>query len=162
MAFQNIYTAKPLSQQRKQLAFLPVTVDCGAAKVTIMESDLEAYPGMFVEPDGTSLKGVFAPYPKKMGVYPWRQQKYVSERGSFISRTDGDRVYPWRVLAVTDQDTAMPTNNLVYALASPNRIGDYSCGSSRQSVVGLLGGTIEPSVLLPFKAGINMDAYQAL
>jgi alpha-glucosidase len=158
MAFQNIYTVKPLSQQRKQLAFLPVTVDCGMAKVTIMESDLEAYPGMFVSPDGTTLKGVFAPYPKRMDVYPWRQQRYVSERESFISRTDGDRAYPWRVLAVTDRDTAMPTSNLVYALASPNRIGDYSW--------------IHPGKVswdwwndwnlkgVPFKAGINMDTYK--
>jgi alpha-glucosidase len=158
MAFQNIYTAKPLSQQRKQLAFLPVTVDCGAAKVTIMESDLEAYPGMFVEPDGTSLKGVFAPYPKKMGVYPWRQQKYVSERESFISRTDGDRVYPWRVLAVTDQDTAMPTNNLVYALASPNRIGDYSW--VRPGKVSWDWWNDWNLKGVPFKAGINMDTYK--
>lgn len=66
MAFQNTYEVKPLSEAPQELAFLPVTVDCKQAKVTLLESDLEAYPGMFVQPDGKqALKGVFAPYPKK-------------------------------------------------------------------------------------------------
>lgn len=52
MAFQNTYDVKPLSEARRQLAFLPVTVDCGNVKVTLLESDLEAYPGMFVTPSG--------------------------------------------------------------------------------------------------------------
>ena len=59
---------------------MPVTVDCKQAKVTLLESDLEAYPGMFVQPDGKqTLKGVFAPYPKKTDFYPWRKQEYVTE-----------------------------------------------------------------------------------
>ena len=35
------------------------------------------------------------------------------------SRSRGSRSYPWRVLAITEKDTDMPVNNLVYALASP-------------------------------------------
>ena len=79
MAFQNTYEVKPLSEASQELAFLPVTVDCKQAKVTLLESDLEAYPGMFVQPDGKqALKGVFAPYPKKTDFYPWRKQEYVT------------------------------------------------------------------------------------
>ena len=74
MAYQATYEVKPLPEARQQLAFLPATVDCKDVKVTILESDLEAYPGMFVKPTGTnSLKGVFAPYPKKFDYYPWRK-----------------------------------------------------------------------------------------
>ncbi|MFR7823527.1 MAG: hypothetical protein ACLU30_10350 [Odoribacter splanchnicus] len=29
-------------------------------------------------------------------------------------------------MAVTAEDTQMPVNHLVYALAAPNRIGDYN------------------------------------
>ena len=158
MAFQNIYTVKPLSQQRKQLAFLPVTVDCGTAKVTLMESDLEAYPGMFVEPSGTTLKGVFAHYPKKMGFYPWRKQEYVAEHENYIAVTDGNRTYPWRVIAVTDKDTSMPENNLVYALASPNRIGDTAWISAGKVSWDWWNDWNLKGV--PFKAGINMDTYK--
>lgn len=127
MAFQNTYEVKPLSEAPQKLAFLPVTVDCKQAKVTLLESDLEAYPGMFVQPDGKqALKGVFAPYPKKKDFYPWRKQEYVTETEDYIARVKGNRTYPWRILAITEKDTEMPVNNLVYALASPNRIGDCS------------------------------------
>ena len=127
MAFQNTYEVKTLSEAPQELAFLPVTVDCKQAKVTLLESDLEAYPGMFVQPDGKqTLKGVFAPYPKKTDFYPWRKQEYVTEAENYIARVKGNRTYPWRILAITEKDTEMPVNNLVYALASPNRIGDYS------------------------------------
>ena len=158
MAFQNIYTVKKLSQQEKQLAFLPVTVDCGTAKVTFLESDLEAYPGMFVEPDGINLKGVFARYPKKMDYYPWRRQEYVAERENYIAKVDGTRNYPWRVMAITEKDTAMPVNNLVYELASPNRIGDYSWVSPGKVSWDWWNDWNLKGV--PFKAGINMDTYK--
>ena len=51
MAFQNFYDNCNLSAAKDILAFLPVTVDCGDVKVTVMESDLESYPGMFVDVD---------------------------------------------------------------------------------------------------------------
>lgn len=128
MAFQNIYDVTPLSKAQPKVAFLPVTVDCGKTKLTLLESDLEAYPGMFVESqkDGYGLKGVFASYPTQTDFYPWRMQEYVTETSDFIARSSGARTYPWRVLTVTEKDTDMPVNNLVYALASPNRIGDTS------------------------------------
>ena len=128
MAYQNVYDIIPLSKAQPKLAFLPVTVDCGSVKLTLLESDLEAYPGMFVQSQQGKygLKGVFAPYPAKTDFYPWRKQEYVTETTDFISRSRGSRSYPWRVLAITEKDTDMPVNNLVYALASPNRIGDTS------------------------------------
>ena len=67
MAYQNVYDIIPLSKAQPKLAFLPVTVDCGSVKLTLLESDLEAYPGMFVQSQQGKygLKGVFAPYPAK-------------------------------------------------------------------------------------------------
>ena len=159
MAYQATYDVKPLSEARKQLAFLPVTVDCGSVKVTLLESDLEAYPGMFVEPTGTNgLKGVFAPYPKKTDYYPWRKQLYVTETENFIAKVKGTREYPWRILAITKKDTEMPVNNLVYALASPNRIGDYSW--VRPGKVAWEWWNDWNLKGVPFSTGINMDTYK--
>lgn len=158
MAFQNIYSVKKLSEQPKSLAFLPVTVDCGIAKVTLLESDLEAYPGMFVEPAGHSLEGRFAAYPKAMKTYNGRGQSYVSEREDFIAKVNGKRAFPWRVLAITTNDSQMPENNLVYALASPNRIGDYSWVSAGKVAWDWWHDWNLKNV--PFKAGINMDTYK--
>lgn len=198
MAFQNIYDVTPLSLAQSKPAFLPVTVDCGKAKLTLLESDLEAYPGMFVQAgekgmriegnegtrrlrcprqlpnfpprqlpasstsqspsSSTSLKGVFAPYPAKTDYYPWRRQEYVTENTDFIARSRGARSYPWRVLAVTEKDTDMPVNNLVYALASPNRTGDTSWIKTGKVAWDWWNDWNLKGV--PFRAGINMDTYK--
>ncbi|MDP4277812.1 MAG: glycoside hydrolase family 97 catalytic domain-containing protein, partial [Bacteroidota bacterium] len=129
-------------------------------KLTILESDLESYPGMFVQaqPGKPALKGVFAQLPSKTDYYPWRRQLYITERGSNIAQTNGNRSYPWRVLAISQKDIDMPVNNLVYALASSNRIGDVSWIKTGKVAWdwwndwGLSG--------VNFKAGINMDTYK--
>lgn len=160
MAFQNVYDITPLSKAQPKLAFLPVTVDCGSVKLTLLESDLEAYPGMFVQSQQGKygLKGVFAPYPAKTDFYPWRKQEYVTETTDFISRSCGSRSYPWRVLAITEKDTDMPVNNLLYALASPNRIGDTSWIKTGKVAWDWWNDWNLKGV--PFKAGINMDTYK--
>lgn len=166
MAFQAVYSVKPLGEQPSDnLAFLPCVVASGAQldtgegiKLTLMESDVESYPGMFVRPGGSRLKGVFAHYPKSFDVYPWRVQRYVKEKENYIARCRGNRTFPWRIIGITHRDTDMPTSNLVYALAAPNRIGDSSW--VKPGLVswdwwndwGLSG--------VPFKAGINMDTYK--
>lgn len=160
MAYQNIYDHCLISEAQDRLAFLPVTVDCGSVKVTVMESDLEAYPGMFVKTDKehNGLRGIFARYPSKTDFYPWRMQESVTDREDFIARSTGARTYPWRVFAISADDTRMPVNNLVYALASPNRIGDTSWIRGGKVAWdwwndwGLSG--------VPFKAGINMETYR--
>ena len=160
MAYQNVYDITPLSKAQPKLAFLPVTVDCGSVKLTLLESDLEAYPGMFVQSQQGKygLKGVLAPYPAKTDFYPWRKQEYVTETTDFISRSRGSRSYPWRVLAITEKDTDMPVNNLVYALASPNRIGDTSWIKTGKVAWDWWNDWNLKGV--PFKAGINMDTYK--
>lgn len=159
MAFQNLYDVKPLSQAASRLAFLPATVDYGdGLKMTLLESDLETYPGMFVQAAGGQLKGVFAQLPTETAFHPRRKQEQVTKREANIARSVGARSYPWRVLAITEKDTDMPVNNLVYALASPNRIGDYSWVKTGKVAWdwwndwGLKG--------VDFKAGINMPTYK--
>ena len=52
MAFQNTYHETSLAEAQDLPAFLPVTIEkdgCVGAKVTLLESDLRQYPGMFVE-----------------------------------------------------------------------------------------------------------------
>jgi len=161
MAFQNTYDVKPFSMTSNTPAFLPATVDYGKnLKLTILESDLEAYPGMFIQSQGAknSLKGVFAKLPSATDQNAWRKQEYVTERGKNIAKVSSSRVFPWRILAVSEKDTDMPVNNLVYALASPNRIGDYSWVKGGKVAWdwwndwGIYG--------VDFKAGINMDTYK--
>lgn len=124
MAFQNIYHETAICKAEDQAAFLPVTIDCDKAKVTLLESDVVSYPGMFIRANDGSLKAEFAPYPKAMDYYRWRGMSYVKETEDYIARNEGAHSYPWRILAVTEDDTQMPLNNMVYALARPNKIGN--------------------------------------
>lgn len=158
MAFQNTYDVKPLSQAQALPAFLPATVDCAVAKLTITESDLESYPGMFVTAGKGQLSGLFAPYPTKTDFYAWRHQEYVTQTADYIALVNPGQKLPWRVMAVSHDDTQMPVNNLVYALASPQRIEDTSW---------IKGGKVAWDWWndwnlkgVPFRSGINMDTYK--
>lgn len=158
MAFQNIYDVTAVDTAKNMPAFLPVTVEMGSHKVTILESDIASYPNMWVRADGGKLKAEFAPYPKKMAYHPWRHMSYVAETEDYIASSRGARTYPWRILAVTDNDTEMAVNDLVYLLASPSRVKDTSW--------------IKPGKVswdwwadwnlrgVDFKAGINTDTYK--
>ena len=158
MAFQNIYDETSIDTAKQTLAFLPATVDCGKAKVTILESDLVSYPGMWLQADGDKLKAVFAPYPKKMAYYPWRHMTHVAETCDYIATSTGKRNYPWRVFAITEKDTEMPTNNLVYALASPNKIGDTSWIKPGKVAWDWWNDWNLKGV--DFEAGINYETYK--
>lgn len=167
MAFQAVYSDQPIAKQpTDNLAFLPCVVACGpqintgeGIKVTLMESDVEAYPGMFVKPDGNgNLQGWFARYPKTFDTYPWRVQRYVKETESYIARCRGNRTFPWRIIGITHRDTDMPTSNLVYALASPNRIG--ATDWIKPGLVSWDWWNDWGLSHVPFKAGINMDTYK--
>ena len=157
MAFQNIYDETTIDTAEQKLAFLPATVDCKAAKVTILESDLESYPGMWLKADGDCLNATFAPYPKTMAYYPWRHMSYVDTTCDYIASTTGKRNYPWRIFAISEKDTDMPTNNLVYALAQPNKIGDTSWIKPGKVAWDWWNDWNLKGV--NFKAGINYDTY---
>ena len=143
MSYKNIYEVTPLTKAQQRAVVLPMTVDCGKVKVTLMESDLEAYPDMFVQPDGQGVKAAFTPYQGK---------------NDFIAKSFGARNYPWRILAVSEKDSDMPVNNMVYALASPNRIGDTSWIETGKSSWDWWNDWNLRHV--PFKTGMNMDTYK--
>ena len=161
MAFQNTYDETPLAQAQGVPAFLPVTIQkdgCVGAKVTLLESDLRQYPGMFVRPAQGGLQAVFAPYPKNMDYYKWRGMSYVAETEDFIAKSKGPRTYPWRVLAVSEKDTEMPVNNLVYTLASPNEIGKTDWIKPGKVAWDWWNDWNLRGV--SFKAGINTETYK--
>ena len=157
MAFQNIYDETAIDTAEQKPVFLPATVDCGKAKVTILESDLVSYPGMWLQADGDCLKALFAKYPQEMAYYPWRGMSYVKTTADYIATSTGKRTYPWRVFAITEKDTDMPTNNLVYALARPNKIGDTSWIKPGKVAWDWWNDWNLKGV--NFKAGINYDTY---
>ncbi len=158
MAFQNIYTTGKLDTIAPGHVFLPATVDCGKAKITLLESDIVSYPNMWLRPEDGKLKADFAPYPAKMDYYPWRHMTHVTAAENYIAKTTGARTYPWRILAISTSDTEMPTNNLVYALARPSKISDTNWIRPGKAAWEWWNDWNIKGV--DFEAGINFETYK--
>ncbi len=158
MAFQATFDVQPISRQGSLLAFLPLTVDCGSVKVTLLETDLNAYPGMFVSAEGTALKASFSKYPRTMEYYNWRHMTYVKDTENFIAKCQGPRTFPWRVLSIAEKDTDMPSIDIVSRLAEPSRIADTSWIHPGRVAWDWWNDWGLQRV--PFKAGINTQTYK--
>ena len=113
---------------------------------------------MFVRADGGNLVASFPPYPKTMGRHDWRSMTYVAERYDFIAKNKGPHQFPWRIFAVSEADTDMPTNNLVYALAEPSRL--KSTDWIKPGKVAWDWWNDWNLKGVDFKAGINTDTYK--
>ena len=161
-SFENQYTKTTLSGiNRDKLIFLPMTVDLGDdVKVTLTESDLEQFPGLYMTGTGTaSLKGTHARYPKNsvQGGHN-NLQMIVTEREDFISKTEGNRGFPWRVAIITDNDKDLAASNLSYLLASPSRVANTSW--IKPGKVAWDWWNCWNLTGVDFKAGVNNDTYK--
>jgi alpha-glucosidase len=96
-------------------------------RIAITESDLLDYPGMYLT--GTTsqeavFKGKFPPYPL-LEKQTNDRTVIVEKPAAYIAKTQGTRAFPWRVMMITDNDAALVESDLVYRLASPNKIIDF-------------------------------------
>lgn len=123
-SFENRYEHTPLSAWNKdRLAFLPLMVDGPKGKkIVITEADLLDYPGLYLynSDADASLEGRFAPYPDevKQGGHNNLQME-VQTRKSYIAECEGETAFPWRIVAVSENDVQMADNDMVYRLAAP-------------------------------------------
>ena len=173
-SFENRYTDTPLSKMdNRRLAFLPLLVSqeyfqpwTKSSKTypqrtaVITEADLRDYPGMYLKhTSGNSMIGYFAPLPKK-----WVQgghnnlQYVVKEREDYIAKTDGTRAFPWRVIAIAEEDKELVDNDLVYLLAEPSKVADISW--IKPGKVAWDWWNFWNIWGVDFVAGINNDTYK--
>ena len=161
-SFENTYSTQPVSKVADDhLAFLPILADAGTAKIVITEADLQGYPGLFLNnsTEAPVLKGVFAPYPKKEEQGGHNQlQMLVTEREPYIAATEGTRSFPWRVMAVSKDDSQLLDNDLVYRLAPASKIADTSW--IKPGKVAWEWWNAWNLYDVDFKAGINNETYK--
>ncbi len=126
----------------------------------ITEADLRDYPGMYLKhTSGNSMVGHFAPLPKK-----WEQgghnnlQYVVKDRENYIAKTAGTRAFPWRVIAIAEQDKELVDNDLVYLLAEPSKVADISW--IKPGKVAWDWWNFWNIWGVDFVAGINNDTYK--
>lgn len=127
-SFENRYSYAPLSEwDKSRMAFLPLLVDGpNGKKIAITESDLLNYPGMYLYNDmrdgdtDCELEARFAPYPDevKQGGHNNLQME-VQSRRPYIAECSGEQAFPWRIVAVSENDVQMADNDMVYRLATP-------------------------------------------
>jgi alpha-glucosidase len=96
-------------------------------KVAILEADLLDYPGMYLTNSKSSdleLSALFPPYPTKVEKGGHNGfNMVVQETADYIAKTDGNRSFPWRVIAFARDDKDFLDNDIVYLLASESKIG---------------------------------------
>lgn len=162
-SFENTYTTDSLNKlDGRRLAFLPLSVNPAGKKEKIVftESALIDYPGMYLNANGNTLKGVFAQYPKieQQGGHN-NLQMLVPERHDYIALVDGPRSLPWRIAVVAPDDKVLAETDLTYLLADPARISDTSWIKPGKvawewwNALNLDG--------VNFKTGVNNETYKA-
>jgi alpha-glucosidase len=161
-SFEEPYKLKTIdSLAENNLCFTPVLLSSvDGLKIILTESDLEDYPGMFINGNANnSLSGRFAPYPLEEkvaeGEFP---QAIVTRRAEYIAKTKGARSFPWRVLLIAANDKELPANDIIYRLASPSRIKDPSWIKPGKGTDEWIIGINLFNV--PFKTGVNTATYK--
>lgn len=160
-SFEEPYIIKPLdSLPQGKLFFSPVLISYqNNIKAVITESDLEDYPGMFLRSENKILTGVNAGYPKTVRVNPGEfPAEVVTSRHDFIARTNGKRTFPWRVFMISEKDSQLPSNDMVYRLGSPSRVANTSWIKPGKGTDEWIIGINLFNV--PFRTGVNTDTYK--
>ncbi len=102
------------------------------------------------------LSSVNPPYPQKLSykgsLYNHGQ---VEQTFDFIAKVNGTRNYPWRIIAVAENEKELVANNMVYLLASPCILNDISW--IRPGVVMFDWWGKHNIYGVNFKAGINTE-----
>ncbi len=128
-SFESPYTHELVSEfEAGALSFAPLLVDAGDVTLVITEADLDSYPGMFLsrsEESARTLEGIFPRYPKRENAVGDRHVR-VLLREDWLAQTEGKRTYPWRVIAIAEDQGDLIANDVVYRLGPDLALSDTS------------------------------------
>jgi alpha-glucosidase len=141
------------------LASLPALVTWpGGPLMAVTEADLRDYPGLWLT--GTSRNALLGRFP----AFPLEEEQVrdrtvqVTQRAGHIARTTGPRTFPWRALAIAEDDGDLIESTLVYRLAPPLQIDDPTWIRPGKvawdwwNALNLYG--------VQFRAGLNTETYR--
>ncbi len=142
-----------------KMASLPVLVEAGNRLwVALTESDLQDYPGLYLEgTGGQALQGLHPAYPLQEEQTNDRTVRVV-EREPWIARTAGTRTFPWRIAVVARSDADLLTSTMVYRLAPALRIDDPAW--IRPGKVAWDWWNANNLYGVGFRAGLNTETYR--
>lgn len=127
-SYEKLYTSYKIADiVEEEFISLPLLVKHKTAKILIAESDVFDYPGMYISRIGNNnrfdMQGLFPAYATKTemgGLCQFNDR--VIERADYIAQTDGNRVFPWRLMVIAEEDKDLVNSDLVYKLARPCEI----------------------------------------
>ena len=161
-SFEALYAESPISSIKKDsLIFLPVLIDLGnGQKAVITESDLQDYPGMYINGcTKDTLSTSFAPYPLSEDyARPGSFNYVVTKKADYIAKLPGKSMMPWRTIIISKEDKDLLNNDMVYKLAEPNRLADTSW--IKPGKVSWDWWNNWNITGVDFKAGINTETYK--
>jgi len=144
------------------LAFLPVLFEAkNGKKAVILESDLEAYPGMYLtnNKEVAGFQSHFAPYPLETKPGGFNSlNMMVKKRADYIAKTKGNRSFPWRAVVFSSSDKDLANNDMAFKLASPSRVADVSWVKPGKVAWDWWNNWNISRV--DFRAGINTETYK--
>ena len=130
--------------------------------ILIHEADVLDYPCLNIRSNpekANSLEGMHAFYPKS--VKPGGHNNFnlvVTETEDYIAKTTGKRTFPWRLVALEENDKDILNNQLVYLLASENKLPETDWIKPGKvawdwwNAMNLTG--------VPFQTGFNTETYK--
>ena len=134
-SYEHTYHYEPLDslneQETNQLPMLICEKKEGI-KLMLTEADLYDYPGLYFSGNkNNTLMGIFPPAVKTEKINDrnkdgWDRDFFPESTYSYLTRTKGNRTFPWRILAIADSDAQLLTNQIVYKLGEPNKLSDIS------------------------------------
>ncbi len=150
--------------EKGRFCSVPVLFDEKGLKIIITESGLKDYAGLYIESEGKGkFKGKFANYaletqPVDLSIRGGDRNIPVRKTADFIAKSEGDRVFPWRIIAFAEKDADLITNQIVYKLAPKQADMDFSWVKPGKvawdwwNALNIYG--------VDFRAGVNTNTYK--
>lgn len=117
----------------KQL-FLPLALQSKSKlntfKILLTEADVIDYPSLILRKSEdwlTNMYGTFKKYPTAFNQGGYLDYTPIATtEADFIALTAGTRTFPWRAMVIVSSDKELLNQDLVYKLAKPSTIKDWS------------------------------------
>ena len=163
-SYESTYEHGPLSGvSGKLLGLLPLMVEVpDGKKIDIMEASLFNYPGMYLQgTGGNTLKGIWAPLPDDVNRGGHNAlEGMVEKRHDYLAECSAGEAFPWRIVAVVQEDIRLTDNDIVYRLAdAPTPGSDWSW--VRPGKVAWDWWNDWNITGVDFKSGVNTATYKA-
>ncbi|CAN5534039.1 glycoside hydrolase family 97 protein [soil metagenome] len=159
--YEDEYTNKKISTIINPIkASMPLVAESNGIKIAITETDVLDYPSSFLQyKPGNALQNVTPKFVLKDSIGGQSNFNRIPYQfADYIAQTNGTRNFPWRLMIVAENDKDLLYNNLVYLLASENKIGDASW--IKPGKVAWDWWNANNLTGVNFKSGFNTETYK--